>query len=73
MRSEGIPQNGNGSGPELQTFGWSIADHMRTELVADALKAAARTRGGNLHGAIFHSDYAEVLDKPRNSDLACAA
>jgi transposase InsO family protein len=36
--------------------GWSIADHMRTELVADALKAAARVRGGNLRGAIFHSD-----------------
>jgi len=36
--------------------GWSIADHMRTELVADALTAAARTRAGNLRGAIFHSD-----------------
>ncbi|MFE2640592.1 IS3 family transposase [Streptomyces scopuliridis] len=35
--------------------GWSIADHMRTELVTDALKAAARGTGG-LHGAIFHSD-----------------
>jgi transposase InsO family protein len=36
--------------------GWSIADHMRTELVADALKMAAATRGG-LDGAIFHSDH----------------
>jgi transposase InsO family protein len=36
--------------------GWSIADHMRTELVADALHAAARTRSG-LEGAIFHSDH----------------
>jgi transposase InsO family protein len=36
--------------------GWSIADHMRTELIADALRAAAGTRGGNLRGAIFHSD-----------------
>lgn len=36
--------------------GWSIADHMRTELVTDALKAAAGTRGGDLRGAIFHSD-----------------
>jgi transposase InsO family protein len=36
--------------------GWSIADHMRTELVADALHAAAGTRGGDLRGAIFHSD-----------------
>jgi transposase InsO family protein len=36
--------------------GWSIADHMRTDLVIDALRAAAATRGGNLDGAIFHSD-----------------
>jgi transposase InsO family protein len=39
--------------------GWSIADHMRTELVTDALSAAAATRGGpgGLAGAIFHSDH----------------
>lgn len=36
--------------------GWSIADHMRTELVTDALKAAAGLRG-SLAGAIFHSDH----------------
>lgn len=37
--------------------GWSIADHMRTSLVTDALRAAAAARGtGGLRGAIFHSD-----------------
>jgi transposase InsO family protein len=36
--------------------GWSIAEHMRTDLVADALRAAARERG-SLAGAIFHSDH----------------
>jgi transposase InsO family protein len=36
--------------------GWAIAEHMRTELVADALKAAAALRG-TLVGAIFHSDH----------------
>ncbi|MFI5775387.1 IS3 family transposase [Streptomyces sp. NPDC051658] len=37
--------------------GWSIADHMRTSLVTDALRAAARARGGDgLRGTIFHSD-----------------
>ena len=36
--------------------GWSIADHMRTELVADALHAAAADRG-SLLGAVFHSDH----------------
>lgn len=39
--------------------GWSVADHMRTELVEDALKAAAVTRG-SLAGAIFHSDHGSV-------------
>jgi transposase InsO family protein len=36
--------------------GWSIADHMRTELVTDALRAAAQVRG-SLAGAVFHSDH----------------
>ena len=37
--------------------GWSIADHMRTELVTDALRAAAAVRGADgLVGAVFHSD-----------------
>ncbi|WP_425826346.1 DDE-type integrase/transposase/recombinase [Streptomyces fractus] len=35
--------------------GWSIASHMRTELVEDALKMAAATRG-ILDGAVFHGD-----------------
>ncbi|GAA8854349.1 hypothetical protein DUHN55_46820 [Helicobacter pylori] len=39
--------------------GWAIADHMRTELVEEALKAAAATRG-SLKGAIFHSDHGSV-------------
>ena len=30
---------------------------MRTELVIDALEAAARTRGRRLDGAVFHSDH----------------
>ncbi|WP_435833290.1 IS3 family transposase [Streptomyces chengbuensis] len=36
--------------------GWAIADHMRTELVTDALAAAERTRG-SLDGAIMHTDH----------------
>ncbi len=43
--------------------GWSVADHMRTSLVEDALKAAAATRGSattGLTGAIFHSDHGSV-------------
>ncbi|MGW4720970.1 IS3 family transposase [Nocardia sp. NPDC004260] len=37
--------------------GWSIADHMCADLVVDALRAAATTRGGNLAGAILHTDH----------------
>ena len=39
--------------------GWSIADHMRVELVADALKAANATRG-SLAATVFHSDHGSV-------------
>lgn len=38
-------------------LGWSMADHMRAELVTDALHAAVRTRGGQVGGVIFHSDH----------------
>jgi len=36
--------------------GWSIADRMRTSLVADALAMAAATRG-TLRGAVFQTDH----------------
>lgn len=39
--------------------GWAMADHMRTELVGDALTAAWRERGC-LKDAIFHSDHGSV-------------
>ena len=39
--------------------GWQVADHMRTELVEDALRAAHRDRG-SLAGAVFHSDHGSV-------------
>ncbi|MFD9623705.1 DDE-type integrase/transposase/recombinase [Streptomyces virginiae] len=42
--------------PRLPPAGWAIADHMRTELVVDALAAAERTRG-SLDGAIMHTDH----------------
>lgn len=39
-----------------RVIGWSAASHMRTELVADALKMAVATRGGTVSGVVFHSD-----------------
>lgn len=36
--------------------GWALAEHMRTDLVTDALKKALADRG-SLRGAIFHADH----------------
>ncbi len=36
--------------------GYSMADHMRTEIVTDALTMAAGARGGATEGIIFHGD-----------------
>ncbi|GAA1351628.1 hypothetical protein GCM10009612_08720 [Streptomyces beijiangensis] len=38
-----------------RVVGWSMAEHMRADLVIDALEAAVATRGGNVDGVIFHS------------------
>lgn len=39
-------------------IGWSIADHLRTELCEDALKAAVAARGRvRMSGTVFHSDH----------------
>lgn len=38
-----------------RVVGWAMADHMRTELVSDALKMALRQRRPEL-GLVFHSD-----------------
>jgi transposase InsO family protein len=37
-------------------IGWSIAEHMRAELVRDALAAAVAARGGRVDEVIFHTD-----------------
>ena len=40
-----------------QVVGWAFADHMRTDLVTQALHAAVRRRGNRIRaGIIFHSD-----------------
>ncbi|XVU29876.1 IS3 family transposase [Actinoplanes sp. CA-054009] len=51
--------------------GWAIADHMRTDLVVDALNAAGRVRG-SLDGAIFHSDHGAQYTS-KGFAAACAA
>ena len=40
-----------------QVIGWAFADHMRTDLVIQALHAAVRRRGNRIRaGIVFHSD-----------------
>ncbi|MFI2369932.1 IS3 family transposase [Streptomyces sp. NPDC018833] len=51
-----------------KAVGWSIAGHMRTNLVADALQMAAATRGG-LDGAVFHSDHGAQYGSRAFADL----
>ena len=39
-------------------LGWSLADHLRTELCLDALDAAAMVRGKHcFFGTVLHSDH----------------
>ncbi len=55
-----------------RVVGWSMATHMRAELVIHALEAAVAARGGNVTGVIFHADrgaqytstaFAQVCDR----------
>jgi transposase InsO family protein len=55
-----------------RVLGYSMASHMRAELVIDALQAAVAARGGDVSGVIFHADrgsqytssaFAQVCDR----------
>ena len=39
-----------------RVLGWALANHMRAELVLDALRDAVRSRYGHVTGTIFHTD-----------------
>ncbi|SCF64884.1 HTH-like domain-containing protein [Streptomyces sp. Ncost-T10-10d] len=43
--------------------GWALAEHMRTELVTDALAAAEQCRG-SLTGAVMHTDHGAQYTSP---------
>ncbi len=53
-----------------RVLGWSVADHMLTALVTDALARAVAVRG-DVGGPIMHSDRAVGLDSigGRNTGL----
>jgi transposase InsO family protein len=52
-----------------RVIGWAAADHMRTELVADALDMAVATRGGHIAGVVFHSDRGSVYTSSTFGEL----
>ncbi|MGI8329972.1 IS3 family transposase [Actinomadura scrupuli] len=52
--------------------GYSMADHMRADLVIDALHAAVRSRGCNVTGVIFHTDRGSQYSSAAFAQ-ACAA
>jgi putative transposase len=54
-----------------RVVGFALADHLRTELISDALANAVAARDPE-PGVIFHSDYAEVDVKPENLRMACS-
>ncbi|WP_442789255.1 IS3 family transposase [Kitasatospora sp. NBC_01302] len=39
-----------------RVVGWSLAEHMRADLVVEAVRAAVDARGGEVRGVVFHSD-----------------
>ena len=49
-------------------LGWSVADHMRTELVTDAVAQAVAVRGGQVNGTIMHSDRGTPVHRPGDGD-----
>lgn len=53
-------------------LGYSMATHMRAELVADALKMAAAVRGGRSAGIIFHGDRGAQYMGQQYRDLIAA-
>jgi len=54
-----------------ECIGYAIADHMRADLVCDALAMAARNYP-LAEKVVIHSDYAEPCVKPRNGRIAFA-
>jgi transposase InsO family protein len=50
-------------------LGWSITDHLRTELCLDAIEAAVATRSGRRNlarGVVFHTDH-DTQTRPTRS------
>jgi len=55
-----------------RVIGWAIDEHMRADLVEQALQMAITLRGELPAKVVFHADYAEPCVKPRNGRIAFA-
>jgi len=53
-------------------LGYATSARPDAVLAGQAIKMAVATRGGNVAGVIFHTDYAEAGVKPRNPGLPCS-
>jgi putative transposase len=53
-------------------LGYATSAHPDAVLAGQAIKMAVATRGGNVAGVIFHTDYAEVDVKPENLRMSCS-
>jgi transposase InsO family protein len=53
-------------------IGYSMADHMRADLVVSALRNAVAARGGDVDGVIFHADHGSQYTSEKFAK-ACAA
>ena len=51
--------------------GWAVSESLSVTVALDALEMAIWRRRGDVDGVVHHSDYAEVLVKPRNRVLTC--
>ena len=52
-----------------RVLGFSVADHMRTEIVLEALEKSVATRFGQVEGTVFHTDRASQFSDRKVVDF----
>ena len=56
-----------------RVLGFSVADHMRTEIVLEALEQSVATRFGQVAGTVFHTDRGSQFSDRQGRGLLRAA